>query len=70
MRGKSRCRICGEVLNLTDEIVAFPSGLFEPGTALFVLNDAGAHASCVNDWEHGGAALQGLALFLAGEPDR
>jgi hypothetical protein len=68
--GKSPCRICGEILKQGDAIVAFPPGLFKPRTPLFVLNDAGVHASCILDWEFGSDALQRLAMFAAEEPDR
>ncbi len=53
---KSRCALCGEVLEADDDIVLFPPGLFSPSEPVFVLNDAGVHQRCLDSFRFGAEA--------------
>ena len=49
MRGKSKCRLCGEVLDASAQIVAFAA--FLPAThELSRYSDAAFHAECFAKW--------------------
>jgi hypothetical protein len=47
--GKTRCVICGKVLQPTDEIVGFPVVFPNEADPLHLLNDAAVHAVCLRD---------------------
>lgn len=46
LRGKTECRICGEVLDEDDEICAFPALISNQADPLFELNDCAFHKNC------------------------
>lgn len=45
VRGKSRCRLCGRILEEDDEIVGFPAFL-PPGHELSIFSEAAFHVRC------------------------
>jgi hypothetical protein len=67
IRGKSVCRLCGEVLAEGQEAVLFPSGLFSRSDPAFDVNDAAVHDACLSRAPYGATARERLRDFLAAQ---
>jgi hypothetical protein len=65
IRGKTRCRLCGRVIEVGDDIVMFPSGLFDVNEVAFEVNDAGVHRECLAKQTYAHDALERLSLYIA-----
>jgi hypothetical protein len=65
IRGKSQCRICGRTIDVGDDIVTFPSGLFQPTEPAFEVNDAGVHQDCLMNRAYAAIALERLRRYVA-----
>jgi hypothetical protein len=48
LRGKTRCPICGNVIEEEDEAVLFPHIILNEKDPLYALSDAACHSTCVN----------------------
>jgi hypothetical protein len=64
IRGTTKCRLCGRVIAVEDDIVTFPSGLFDRGEPAFEVNDAGVHRACLLDTSFAADALGRLRDYL------
>ena len=51
LRGKTPCRICGEVLGNTDQVLGVPAFIADDSDSLWQYSDAAFHRSCFQDWD-------------------
>ena len=56
--GKSKCPICNEVMNESDEIVLFPPFVQNVNDPFYIFNDAGVHLTCLRDHKLGKQAIE------------
>jgi len=63
IRGKSRCRLCGEVIVTDDAVVMFPPGLVAADHPASPANDSSFHAECLERQSWSAAALAALAEY-------
>lgn len=52
--GRSRCAICNEVIERSDEVIATPAFIEDPHHSLWRFSDAGMHQSCFLAWDRRG----------------
>jgi hypothetical protein len=60
----TKCGLCNKVINVEDEIIAFPAFILDKCDPLFKFTDSVYHKSCLLDNYLGEAASQRLAFFL------
>ena len=46
IRGKTQCRLCGQVITETDNVVSFPPITVNEADGLFLFNDGSFHQGC------------------------
>ncbi len=47
LRGKTRCWICGQILDERDEVVAFPAFIGNRNDPMYPFSDAAVHSNCL-----------------------
>jgi hypothetical protein len=62
--GKSRCPICNEIINESDDIVMFPPFIQNVNDPFYIFNDAGVHSSCLLKHQLGNQALEYREVIL------
>jgi hypothetical protein len=62
--GKTRCCLCGRVVEVVDDIVTFPSGLFMRDEVAFEVNDAGVHRACLEATSYGPDAIERVRSYV------
>ena len=66
VRGKSRCKACGQVLAKGEELVLFPAALFGgPDHPLHHLWDAAVHRTCFECMPERQEALEAINAYAA-----
>jgi hypothetical protein len=60
LRGKTECRICGDVIKDGDEVILFPHVVLNEADPLYSLSDAACHRRCVES-DVLGARMMGLS---------
>jgi hypothetical protein len=64
VRGKTECRLCGNIHEAGDDLVLFPPGLFSATEAAFEVNDAGVHRDCLGATPYGAEAVAKLKWYV------
>jgi len=65
IRGKSKCPLCGLVLDPDADVQMFPSGLFSPDEPAWEVNDAAVHRACLASRPYGPDALTRVQKYVS-----
>jgi hypothetical protein len=64
LRGKTRCRICSNVIEERDDVVLFPPFVLNEKNPLHELSDTACHSACVKEHPLGRIMLAAADEFL------
>jgi hypothetical protein len=65
LRGMTKCKVCGKVIEEGDEVVLFPHFVLNEADPLYALSDAACHRNCVNGDPLGVLMLEASEQYLA-----